>query len=510
MFFGQSAWASHGLFAQVERLAGTLAQHRAVNEVPVTHADRGGAVNCLAGRRRTSGSQSGASSQAVLGLSTTAGLPHRRRTRGPFVQRSSSALSHYCLSRLAAKKRVISQAMRRMMRTVAWAAICCVVVVVATPLDRIEAQAKARDTLQAALDGMAAEHIASSFDLGDPLNSDPRTHRPVHLSSSSHPDQPLLGDLGESLGEASGAGLKAQAGTRTGESAAVVPTAAQLIAARPVAQKEADNMRATLLKPPGCRPTALEVSQYSRIRTICASGFPKLQTPITMKIAEARLVEISDQAQTFTVEVAREFQWFDINATSQPLDLLWQAQTYIAYSETVKVDHLSPTEVQVEDGQIKSKDFMRVTFATTSWDYSYFPFESHKLRLVMQTKELTDMLEPLTIAADSSVFSAEVHGWSVTKPMQVQYSTKGSSFGPEGVWGSSQEVELTVEVSRTWDYGIVRGTLQPLCAKVLSSHTSSCVCARSAFAIFPVCSSGLRWLLHGHHRTDVSLTSPSL
>jgi len=119
------------------------------------------------------------------------------------------------------------------------------------------------------------------------------------------------------------------------------------------------------------------------------------------------------------------------------------------------VTAIRPAEVYVlEDGEIQSTEYQRVRFAP-QWDYSFFPFESHQLHIAMQTRDLTDLLEPLTVEVDENVFSNELAGWTVSRNMQVMYSG-GTKLGPAGLWGSSQHVDITLEIFRTRAYGTIR------------------------------------------------------
>jgi len=175
------------------------------------------------------------------------------------------------------------------LRALVGVVLCCSVV--ATPLDSYETQLKARTTLESALDSIVSNHmLASSF-------ADSQAGRPESTHIGAHAENMLVDQdgpsRGVSLGESAGLGMRVRAPT--------VPTTAQLVAAKPAAQRLADNMRATLLKPPGCRPTGLEISQYSRVRTNCATSIPRRQTKIRMKILRAALVEISAKTQSFTM-----------------------------------------------------------------------------------------------------------------------------------------------------------------------------------------------------------------
>jgi len=339
--------------------------------------------------------------------------------------------------------------------------------VVGTPLDH--AQQQARDKLQAALDNMATNHMATIASALDPDASEVvkqsasiRTRLPVLTALES--ERPSLGGRGQTdgdLGESLSLGESQSLGESVGDSdsAPAQPTAAQLEAAKPVAQQQVDNIRATLLKPPGCRPNELELSTYSKVRTLCATSMPPGQTPVTMAILYTKLLEINDERQTFTIEMARRFSWYDKNSSTSSLDKLWRADKFITFVGAIKTVSLEPPEVYAHDAEVMVKDVKRITFDSRLWDYSLFPFDTHNLRITMQTMELTDVLEPITVAVDSSTFTNDASAWKTSTGLTVTYSTSSHSLGPEGLWGKSQEIDISVRVERRWGMGIFRGCL---------------------------------------------------
>jgi len=319
-------------------------------------------------------------------------------------------------------------------------------------LDFVE-RTMGREVLEGQLDRMAREHIVP---LGLPA-ADRRLWKSVEVPTETVPSSQSRGvaKLGE--GEVSG------------------PSGAELSAAKPEAQQEHDYDMAMLMKPPGCRPrTQEQMNAYTQFRTLCATmrpspaANPTSSTKVTMKIANLQLVEINARKQTFTMEVLREVSWFDSAATKNLPNNLWQAQKYIVFTDAVLTQALAPADIYVKpDGEILVKEFLRVTFSS-SWDYSFFPFESHELRVSLQTTELTDQLEPLTLRFDSTAFSNRMSGWSATGEMQASYSEPDRSYGPSGVWGKSQQIVLSIKLNRGTAYGVVKVVFPTVLCALLS------------------------------------------
>lgn len=221
------------------------------------------------------------------------------------------------------------------------------------------------------------------------------------------------------------------------------------------------------MKSPGCRPqTEGQLRNYGAFRTNCSLQTAVLcasptaggcatadRTQILVNISEVQIRKIDDSKEQLTVGLTLGLQWDDKALTAedpQSIDLLWQAQNEFDFNKLIKKRAVGNPMIVASMNTITYSQKYELTLQN-DFSFKKFPFDTHQLTVELVAPSLAQNVEILQLAG--STVQAKNHDSGFEMPFsgqKVKLVSSGSAQGPNGAWGSTQTVRITIQAKRHW------------------------------------------------------------
>lgn len=209
--------------------------------------------------------------------------------------------------------------------------------------------------------------------------------------------------------------------------------------------KEAELRTKVLLKPPGCRPsTQAELNSYGEFRTNCSNTGN--YTPVSLNVTSVEVTLIDEAKQQFSVRLALRFGWSDPDLATEPVTALWQPQNHIDFLNVVQKRLLGSPAIDSVNVSLNIVQYYELTIQN-SWDWKKYPYDTHRLSMVVAGSTLTRNLEPITVERKALQVQSSVDGFEMSDST-VKTALYGQAQGPNGAWGSAQNIEISIDAKR--------------------------------------------------------------